>query len=293
MGSKGQSQTQQVRPPSYAMPYLNMGLSEAARMYNGGQVQSRTSGPGALQDRLSGGTMGFPGGFTSGQTPPGGVTGGEIIGLGKQQPPFTSGQTPTGGVTGGSVITNPYQEAGNQIAYNRAVGGDPTIDAARGYVQNSLAGGFLNSNPYLDQTFNRAAQATQGQLASQFAGAGRNVDQSQGLRAQQLNDLASQIYGGNYANERNLMQGTLAAAQPLGNQAYTDAAQVGNLQRPEETALDNYLRRVNAGTYGSNSTTSGGGGFSGSGAVGGGLAAYGAGLSSPWILGAGLLGGLF
>jgi hypothetical protein len=292
MGAKGQSQTQQVRPPSYAMPYLNMGLSEAARMYNGGQVQSRTGGIGGFQDRLSGGTMGFPGGFTSGQTPPGGVTGGEIIGLGKQQPPFTSGQTPTGGVTGGQVITNPYQETGNQIAYNRAVGGDPTIDAARGYVQNSLAGGFLNSNPYLDQTFNRAAQATQGQLASQFAGAGRNVDQSQGLRSQQLNDLASQIYGGNYANERNLMQGTLAAAQPLGNQAYTDAAQVGNLQRPEETALDNYLRRVNAGTYGSNSTTSGGGGFSGSGALGG--AAAGMSMFGPWgALGGGLLGGLF
>lgn len=294
MGSKGQSQTQQVRPPSYAMPYLNMGLSEAARMYNGSQVTQGGSGS-SLFDRLTatrGGTMSAPGGFTSGQTPPGGVTGGQMIGLDKGVPPFTSGQTPTGGVTGG-VITNPYQEAGNQIAYNRAVGGDPTIDAARGYVQNSLNGGFLNSNPYLDQTFNRAAQATQGQLASQFAGAGRNVDQSQGLRSQQLNDLASQIYGGAYDSERNRQQGTLGVAQQLGNQAYTDAAAVGGLQRPEETALDQYLRRVNQGTYGSNSTTSGGGGFSGAGAVGGGLAAYGAGLSNPWILGAGLLGGLF
>lgn len=255
MGSKGQSQSQQVQPPRYAMPYLNTGLSEAARLYNGGSVAQPQTG-GSLIDQWRNGSSG------------------------------------AGQVSGGPVNLNPYQVQGNQMVVDRATGGDPTINAATDYVRNSLNGGFLNANPHLDATFNRAAQATQGQLASQFAGAGRNVDQSQGLRSQQLNDLASQIYGGAYNNERNLMQGTLGAALPLGNQAYTDAAAIGSLQQPEGTALDEYLRRVNAGTYGSTSTTSSGGGFSGSGAMGGALSGFQ--MFGPWgALGGGLLGGLF
>lgn len=217
----GGSQTQQVKPPAYALPYLRTGLEQAANLY----------------------------------TRP----------------------TPADTQTGIDMIRN------------RATGGDPTINAATDYVRNSLGGGFLNANPHLDATFNRAAQATQGQLASQFAGSGRNVDQSEGLRGQQLNDLASQIYGGAYNNERNLMQGTLGAALPLGNQAYSDAGMLTGIDQ-QGNALDDYLRRVNQGTYGS--TTTSGGGFSGSGAMGGALSGFS--MFGPWgALGGGLLGGLF
>ena len=155
-----------------------------------------------------------------------------------------------------------------QMIQNRATNGDPTINAANDYVKNSLSGGFLNSNPFIDATFNKAAQATQSQLASQFAGSGRNVDQSAGLRAQQLNDLANQIYGGNYANERQLMQGTLGYAQPLGNQAYADAQALSGVGAQIDTknqqvidapgtALDQYLARVRGTDYGSTQTSSG------------------------------------
>jgi hypothetical protein len=259
MGSKGQSQMQQVTPPRYAAPYLNTGLSEAARMYNGSQVQQPgQAGGGSVIDQVRNG------GFTGG---------GQLTG-------------------GGPVNVNPYQVQGNQMVVDRATGGDPTINAASEYVRNSLGGGFMGANPYLEQTFNRAAQATQGQLASQFAGSGRNVDQSQGNRAQQLGDLASQIYGGAYENDRNRQQASLAYAQPLGNQAYADAAAVGGLQQPEGTALDDYLRRVGAGTYGSTSTQSGGGGFSGGGAMGGALSGFQ--MGGPWgALAGGVLGGLF
>jgi|SRR6185436_14130314 len=157
--------------------------------------------------------------------------------------------------------------------------------AATGLAQNTLNGGFLNSNPYLDQTFNRAAMATQGQLASQFAGAGRNVDASEGLRSQQLNDLASQIYGGNYQAERDRQQQTLAMSPQLNQGQYADfdrmlgvgAAREGYNQQQLDApgiALDRYLGRVGGG-YGSSVKTAGGG--------------------SPWagLLGAGILGGLF
>jgi len=182
------------------------------------------------------------------------------------------------------------------------MGGDATIGAAQNYVQNSLNGGFLNSNPYIDQTFNRAAQATQGQLASQFAGSGRNVDASQGNRAQQLNDLASQIYGGNYANERQLMQGTLGYAQPLGNQMYADIAalnQSGGYQQNQRqteldapaTALDQYLARVRGTDYGQTQTQKNPSNPVG-GAIGGAMA--GNSIVPGWgALAGGILGGIF
>lgn len=131
------------------------------------------------------------------------------------------------------------------------------------------------SNPYLDATFNKAALATQNQLASEFARGGRNVGASQGLRAQQLNDLATNIYGGDYANERNrqlqyqqqltgigatgienernrLMQSGESAADrqqgllgygiPYGSQDYTDLQQLASVGG----AQDRYGDAINA-----------------------------------------------
>lgn len=161
-------------------------------------------------------------------------------------------------------FSNPTVQSQNMVT-QRATAGDPTINAATGYVQKSLNGDYLNSNPYLDATFNKAALATQGQLASEFAGSGRNVGASEGLRAQQLNDLATSIYGGNYANERQLMQGTLGYAQPLGNQAYVDASALAGVGAQQEAktqeyydapnaALDQYLGRIRGTDYGQTTT---------------------------------------
>jgi hypothetical protein len=149
----------------------------------------------------------------------------------------------------------PQSETALSGIEQRATQGSPLVGTAQDYAQKSLNGGFLGSNPYLDQTFNQAALATQNQLASQFAGAGRNVDASQGLRSQQLNDLATKIYGGNYANERALQQGVLGSVLPLANQDYVDLAQLRGVGSDVEglareyasapgQALDQYLGRV-------------------------------------------------
>lgn len=80
-----------------------------------------------------------------------------------------------------------------------------------GLDQNLMQG---SGNPYENAMFNQAALATQGQLASQFAGSGRNLDASMPLRSDQLNNLATNFYGNNYQNSvQNAMQ---AANQNLG-----------------------------------------------------------------------------
>jgi hypothetical protein len=148
----------------------------------------------------------------------------------------------------------------------RATNGSPLTQAAQDLNQKTVEGGFLGANPYLDQTFNRAAMATQGQLASQFAGSGRNIDQSEFLRSQELNDLATGIYGGSYDSERNRMQDAMGMSTSLANQDYVDLGQLAQVGAGREgfaqeqldapgLALDRYLGRVQ-GNMGQNTYAS-------------------------------------
>jgi hypothetical protein len=205
---------------------------------------------------------------------------------------------------------SPYSEQALAGTAARATAGSPVVGAANDYVMKSLQGGFLGQNPYLDQTFNQAALATQNQLASQFAGSGRNVGgaDAYGLRGQQLNDLGTQIYGGNYQFERGLQQQNVGNAIPLANQDYVDLSQLrgagtdveglaSEYARAPGAALDQYLARV-SGNQGYTQTSP----LyrnSGAGALGGALVGSQIGSSvssSPWAgwlgaIGGGLLGG--
>jgi len=148
----------------------------------------------------------------------------------------------------------------------RAQNGSPLTGAAQGLAQKTIEGGFLGSNPYLDAAYNKAALQSQNQLQSEFAGAGRNVEAAQGLRAQQLNDLATGIYGGAYDSERNRMQDAMGAANSLANQDYVDLGQLQQVGAGREgyaqeqldaggLALDRYLGRVQ-GNMGQNTYSS-------------------------------------
>lgn len=163
------------------------------------------------------------------------------------------------------VPFSPYSEQALQGTAQRAQQGSPLVGAAQNYAQQSLQGGFLGSNPFLDQTFEQARLATQGGLASEFARSGRNVGASEGLRSQQLNDLATKIYGGAYGQERQLQQASLGSALPLANQDYVDLAQLRGVgadveglareyQEAPQQSLDRYLGRV--GGIPAGSTTS-------------------------------------
>lgn len=199
-------------------------------------------------------------------------------------------------------ISNETQQAWD-LAAQRATGGSPNVQAAQDLNAKTLSGGFLGANPYLDATFNRAALQTQNQLSSEFARSGRNVGAAEGLRSQQLNDLATGIYGGAYDSERNRMQDAVGQSIPLANQDYVDIGQLQQVGAGREgyaqeqldapgLALDRYLGRVSGNmgqnTYASQSRNRA------AGAVGGGLLGYNVGskYGDNGGLYGGLLGGL-
>lgn len=162
-----------------------------------------------------------------------------------------------------SNYQNGPQVAGFSDQQNQAINnvtgmvssGTPVSNAANNYATGVLNNG-PTQNPYLDSTFNQAALATQNQLGSEFGSAGRNVDASQGLRSQQLNNLATQIYGGAYNTGVQQQEQALSSAPGLDQQQYNDQSQlygagqqVQNLantyiQAPQNF-LNNYLSQVN------------------------------------------------
>lgn len=238
-----------------------------------------------------------------------------------------------------------YQNGGNRVAplsgeseqaltgiADRARTGSPITQGAQSLATQTLNGGFLGSNPYmaqlgqfasgsnphLDATFNQAALATQNQLASQFARSGRNIGASEGLRAQQLGDLATNIYGGAYENdrnralqatgmqaglygdERNRQQQVLGMSGGLAQQDYADLDRLAGVGASREgyqqelldapgNALDDYIRRI-SGNMGQTTITPTTRNRAG-GALGG--AMLGSMFGPIGTIGGGLLGGLF
>jgi hypothetical protein len=174
----------------------------------------------------------------------------------------------------------------------RALQGSPVNQAAQGYAANTLNSPITSqfggaSNPYQDAQFNRAADATQNRLQSAFAGSGRNLGGARAPMAQELNDLATGIYGGGYENERNRMAedlqrqrglqfGVAGLAPQLANQDYVDLNALGGVggqvedltgrlmedqagrwdfsQNAPDQNLDQYLARVTGAYPGSNTT---------------------------------------
>lgn len=130
-------------------------------------------------------------------------------------------------------FSQPTQEA-LDLTRQRALNGSQATNAAQSYVgstlRNPLAsefGGAENpyaqnpaegSNPYLDATFNRAADSVQQRLQSSFAGSGRNVSAGRAPAALELNDLATTVYGGAYDADRNRQLGY----DQLGAQTFND-----------------------------------------------------------------------
>lgn len=120
---------------------------------------------------------------------------------------------------GGGIApkSNRYIDKANQFLGDRNYGSTwNTLDQATQMIGGQ--GLNPNSNPYLEQTFNRAADLTRSRLASEFAGSGRDLSASQPARSEELQTLASNIYGGNYQNERNRQTGLIGQSLGLGQQ---------------------------------------------------------------------------
>ena len=141
----------------------------------------------------------------------------------------------------------PLQNQGFNLAGQYATTGQGLTGAGAGQLQNTLAGNYLNSNPYIDQMVGQA----QGDIADQYkymtapsnmAMASRSgsldnsgiagkdmMDRFSSQRA--MGDVENQIRYGNYANER---QNMMAASQPAlnyGQSSLGQAAQAGTQQQ--------------------------------------------------------------
>lgn len=180
----------------------------------------------------------------------------------------------------GNTVTPfaPQTETALQGITDRATNGSPVIHAGQGLVTDTLNGKYLdpNSNPWLDQTFDKAAQATQAAGEAQYAGTGRNVQAGDPQRMDLLSGLATQIYGGAYNSERDRQTQALGYASPLAEADYRDLAALQGVgqtvedktgqiigdqqgrwnydQQQPGANLDDFLRRV-SGNLGTTSST--------------------------------------
>jgi hypothetical protein len=147
---------------------------------------------------------------------------------------------------------NANQQAGIGLTQNQALGGFQGQDEGNNLYQQTVRGDFLNpgSNPYLDQTFdtaaNRMANAYRSGTAAQtdanfgrqgaFGGSAWNQAQQANQTAfgDSLANLAANTYGQNYAQERGNQLNAMQFAPQMQNMGYTDAKQLlgaGDIQR--------------------------------------------------------------
>lgn len=226
----GGTNTQTQTLPNWLQPYLTSELSAA--------------------NSLTPGVSGSPGGT---YTLPNGQT-------------VTVPATP--GVSASSLVApmNPAEQGGLSSMISAAGQGQGMANSAAAANQFETSGALLNpaSNPYLTNTFDLAANSVQNKLASEFAGAGSNVINSLPVQADEMNNLATQLYGGQYdtglqamtqasAMSPNIQQGLYTPGQQLYGAGQTQQQQQQNIINAPYNALSWY-----SGLLGLNGSSLGG-----------------------------------
>ena len=122
-------------------------------------------------------------------------------------------------------LTAEHQAALGGIT-NRAVNGSPLINATSRNLTDTANGAYLSpdSNPYLKGTYDKASEAVQASLSPKF-GHMQAFGQSSGYNealARANADIASNIYGGNYQQERTRQVQAAGLAPQIAGQDYAD-----------------------------------------------------------------------
>ena len=145
---------------------------------------------------------------------------------------------------------NAMQNAGLGMVANRALGGDALMNAGYANLQDTLSGKYMDpaTNPYLQKNVQTAMGQAMGNINSQFNRPGAfGSSAHEGVAANQLGNIASQMYGQNYANERANQLQAWNMAPTYGNMAYQDAAQLAaagqTLQDESQKGLDWQLQQ--------------------------------------------------
>jgi hypothetical protein len=165
---------------------------------------------------------------------------------------------------------NPFQTSAFQGIADRASAGNPAMNAANGALTNTIQGGFLQGNPFLQNQID----AAQGDLTKQwnnvakpawdtamsnsgsFGNAGvaqANAYAQEGLQ-KNLGQISSNMRFQNYDQERNRQMQAMGMAPSFANQDYQDlnALQgVGNtIQGQDQKMLtDQYNRFLDSKNY--------------------------------------------
>lgn len=133
---------------------------------------------------------------------------------------------------------NPYLTAGWDAVANRAIQGSPVMSAANQTMQQTLNGGFLNSNPYLQSQID----AAQGDLARNFnlvnkpswdtrmaqsggfnSGVAEAAQSDYGNLAQNMGRIGSDMRFNAYNTERGYQNQAMGLAPTYAQQDYNDA----------------------------------------------------------------------
>ncbi|WP_288253758.1 hypothetical protein [uncultured Hydrogenophaga sp.] len=174
---------------------------------------------------------------------------------------------------------NDLQQQGLDAIAQRATQGSQTVDNAEQQLNQVIAGG--NTNPYLDQMVGRAQDSVRSGYNTAAVNSGSFGNAGLAEQAgRQMGEVATQMYGQAYDQDRARQMQAIGMAPQFGNQAYSDAQQILNAgqikQDQQQQGLDfNYQQfqdqqnlpyrqlAAMAGPFGSNlgsTTTQSGGG---------------------------------
>lgn len=220
------AQTQITAPPAYLEPYLRQAANYGQQLFQSGPQQyypGNTVVPFAPQTNQA---LNMQQNRAIGGSPLVDTAQGATQNIAAGNTPLAQLLAPQMGPTGASALS-PLTSQG-------------TIGGAGGdNLAATASGDFLNANPYLDATFDRAAGAVNRSMDTVLSRSGRDLTGNLGARADQLNNLANDIYGGNFQQERNRQ---LQAAGQLSGQGAGALGQLAGQQYGAgQGALDRQL----------------------------------------------------
>ena len=165
---------------------------------------------------------------------------------------------------------NPYQTQGLDAQAQRAMSGSPVMSAANQTLTNTINGGYLQGNPYLDQQISAAqgdltrswnnvqkpAWDTAMQRSGSFGNTGvmqANAD-AQNTLQQNLGRIGSDMRFSAYNAERGYQNGALGLAPSYAANDYNDINQLQNAgktyQNQNQSLLDaNYQQYLDSRNY--------------------------------------------
>ena len=151
------------------------------------------------------------------------------------------------------------QQSAMDAVRQRATAGSPVVNAAQQQTLNTIQGDYLNpqTNPYLQQTYDLAAdrmgdafsRGTAAQTDANFARAGafggsawqEAQEGNQRAFGDALGTLGANLFGNNYAQERNRQQQASMFAPNLAAQDYRDAEALLNIGGMQQGLGQQYL----------------------------------------------------